>query len=61
VPAELSEPSFEVCLLVGDLHEPVGGSVRELAADGRGRWAFHELLWGAVRAPAFFQVDWLVT
>jgi hypothetical protein len=44
----LPEPSFQVCWLVGDLHEPVGGSVRDLAADGRRRRTFDELLWGAV-------------
>jgi hypothetical protein len=32
VPAELSELPFEVCWLVGDLHEPVGGSVGDLPA-----------------------------
>jgi hypothetical protein len=34
VPAEVPEPSFELCRLVGHLHEPVGGSVRDLPADG---------------------------
>jgi hypothetical protein len=47
LPAEVSQLSFEVRWLVGDLHEPVGGSVRELSADGRGRRAFQTGLPGA--------------
>jgi len=42
------ELSFEVGWPVGDLHQPVGGAVRELPADGGGRRAFQEFVRGPV-------------
>jgi len=48
VPAEPPELSFEVCWPMGYIHQPVGGSVGDLPADGRRRRAFHEFVWGAV-------------
>ena len=47
VPAEVAEPGLEVGWLVGDLHEPVGGSIGDVGADGL-NGAFDEFVFGAV-------------
>src|SRR5215472_18381932 len=47
-PSEPTELFFEIHRPVGHLHKPVRRPVTELAADGRGRRAFHELAAGAM-------------